>query len=489
MSFVLSDPLLTRLSEFMSVQIGLHFPKERWNDLERGMVTAAQELGNQSVEEYVRKLLAEPIRHRQIAFLASHLTVGETYFFRDGNSFAALEQSVFPELIRSRCGSERRLRIWSAGCCTGEEPYSIAMLLDRLLPEHEQWQITILATDINPQFLQKAEQGEYGEWSFRETPAWVKERYFRSKRQGRFEIHPRIKKMVTFSYLNLADDVYPSLTNNTNAMDLILCRNVLMYLTAEHAARIAGNLYRALSDEGWLLTSPVEASNSLFSQFEPVNHSGTPFFHKTAGVQSYVLDDPFFKRSRHPAPAVSTAAGEVPDAGDIPVFMPPSIVPPPDMPSSEPVAVQPADAVDQLCISARRCANQGDLTEAAGWCEQAIAADKLNPQSHYLLASIRQELGQTDAAEQSLKRALYLDPDFVLAYFTLGNLRLSQGRQAEARRCFENAQGLLRQRPLEETIAESDGLTVGRLNEIILSVLDSLPSASAMRERKGARHA
>lgn len=486
---MLSAPLLSSLSEFLAAQIGLHFPRERWNDLERGMVAAARELGNQGVEAYVRKLLAEPVEHRQIAFLASHLTVGETYFFRDGNSFAALEQSVFPELIRSRRGSDRRLRIWSAGCCTGEEPYSIAMLLDRMLPEHEQWHISILATDINPQFLQKAEQGEYGEWSFRETPAWIKERYFKSNSQGRFEIHPRIKKMVTFSYLNLADDAYPSLANNTNAMDLILCRNVLMYLTAEHAARIAGHLYCALANEGWLLTSPAEASNSLFSQFEPVYHSGTPFFRKTADSLSHPVEVTLFAQSEHLAPAFFMSSGGVPDAKDSPVFMPIPTAPSPEMESQKSPLLQPADAAEPLCISARRCANQGNLTEAADWCKQAIAADKLNPLSHYLLASIRQELGQTDAAEQSLKRALYLDPDFVLAYFTLGNLRLSQGRQAEAGRCFENALGLLRQRPLEEIIAESDGLTVGRLNEIIQSVLDSQPSAYAMRERKGARYA
>ena len=141
-----------------------------------------------------------------------------------------------------------------------------------------------------------------------------------------------------------------------------------------------------------------------------------------------------------------------------------------------------------MCATARLCANQGKLAEAAGWCEQAIAADKLHPHSHYLLATIRQELGQAEAAEQSLKRALYLDPNFVLAYFTLGNLCLSQGRQEEARRYFGNALALLRQRTFHEILAEGDGLTAGRLHEIIQSVVDSLPSAAAMRHPKGVNH-
>ncbi|MCL5668881.1 MAG: chemotaxis protein CheR, partial [Gammaproteobacteria bacterium] len=217
----LPHPLLSRLSELLEAQIGLHFPGERWRDLERGIAAAARELGFPEVEACARRLLSAPLTHRQIEILASHLTVGETSFFRDRKSFEALEQYVLPPLIRSRRDSERRLRIWSAGCSTGEEPYSIAMVLDRLLPDHEQWNITILATDINPQSLRKAVEGAYGEWSFRDTPDWIRERYFKKARPGRFEIHPRIRKMVTFSYLNLADDVYPSLSTNTNAMDVI----------------------------------------------------------------------------------------------------------------------------------------------------------------------------------------------------------------------------------------------------------------------------
>jgi len=250
----LPDPLLSRLSDFLEAQMGLHFPKERWRDLDRGIAAASREAGYAEAEAYIRWLLTAPLTRTQIEGLASHLTVGETYFFREKRSLEILEQQILPELLRTRAQTEKHLRIWSAGCCTGEEPYSIAMLLDQLIPDLEKWNVTILATDINPQFLRKAAKGIYGAWSFRDTPGWIRERYFTKRQDGRFEIQPRIRRRVTFSYLNLAEDAYPSLVNSTNAMDVILCRNVLMYFAQERARKVVDNLHRSLVDGGWLIT-------------------------------------------------------------------------------------------------------------------------------------------------------------------------------------------------------------------------------------------
>jgi chemotaxis protein methyltransferase CheR len=133
---------------------------------------------------------------------------------------------------------------------------------------------------------------------------------------------------------------------------------------------------------------------------------------------------------------------------------------------SAPIPVEP----DQASRKARDCANQGRLDEAAEWCREAIAADKLNPAHHYLLAAIQQEQGQGDAAAQSLARALYLDPHFAIAHYALGNLRQSQGRHGEAQRHFGNALASLRAHPPGEALPESDGLTAGRLAEIIESM-------------------
>ncbi|MDP4029209.1 MAG: CheR family methyltransferase [Gallionella sp.] len=465
MQRTLPDSLLPSLSEFIAVRTGLHFPPERWGDLERGIAAAAPDLNFPDGETCARWLLSAPLARRMNArnvdeVLASHLSIGETYFFREKRSLEILGEQVLPQLLQSR-RHERRLRIWSAGCSTGEEAYTIAMLLDGLIPDIKAWNITLLATDFNPEFLRKAAQGIYGEWSFRDAPSWLRGRYFTGKGDGRFEILPRIRKRVTFSYLNFADDVYPSLSNNTGAMDIIFCRNVLMYFTAQRAKQVVGNFHRALVDGGWLVVSPAEASNTLFSSFAPVEFPGAVLYRKTANAVPQPLNVVY------PAtPLLEVAEVSSPQ--------------PPAAPA-EPSAVKLPGAQVQAgerglpSRMARDCANQGKLDEALEWCRQAISADKLNPAHHYLLATILQEQGQHDDAIQSLMRALYLDPDFVLAHFALGNLHQSQGRYRQAQRHFENTLLLLRQHPPDETLPEADGLTAGRLAEIVTALLESFP--------------
>lgn len=470
----LPAPLLSRLSDMLAARIGLNFPAERWNDLERGVTAAAPAFGMADAKSCALHLLSTPLTHRDVETLASSLTVGETYFFREKRSFEVLEQHILPALLRAREGTERRLRIWSAGCCTGEEAYSIAMLLDRLVPKSEDWNITLLATDINPLFLRKAAEGEYGAWSFRATPNWIREQHFQPRRDGHFKLAERIRKRVTFSYLNLADDAYPSLTNNTNAMDIILCRNVLMYFTAQQAKAVVEKLRRALVDGGWLIVSPAETSSALFSRFTTVEFAGAILYRKDTNAQA-----PHFE-SHLPAPVTDSiqaswrsaeenlAAENIPALEAFPDPMPAT------SPASDDSAPLPAQQ-DQLSRAARDCANQGRLSEAAEWCRKAIAADKLNPAHYYLLAVIQLEQGQNEDAAQSLLRTLYLDPDFVLAHYALGNLCQAQGRGREAQRYFDNTLAWLRAHSPDEILIESDGLTAGRLAEVIASMRSSMP--------------
>jgi len=481
----LPDSLLSRLSDFLEAQMGLHFPRARWSDLERGIAAAARESGYAKAEGYIHWLLSAPLSRTQIEGLASHLTVGETYFFREKQSLDIFEHQILPELLRARAQSEKHLRIWSAGCCSGEEPYSIAMLFDRLIPDFENWNLTILATDINPQFLRKAAQGIYGAWSFRDTPDWLKERYFTRRRDGRLEIQPRIRRMVTFSYLNLAEDAYPSLVNSTNAMDVIFCRNVLMYFAQERARKVVDKLHRSLVEGGWLITSPTETSNVQFSAFTAVEFPGAFLYRRMAasGPRTVAAGHPFPWYDRETA-AVQAATPVAPSGSGafsvaLSAFAPEILQETGDAHAkeAEDANSHEHDECEMPWRKARACADEGRLAEASAWCEQAIAADKLNPAHYYLLATIEQERGQSEAAERSLGRALYLEPDFALAHFALGNLCLSEGRQREARRHFGNALTLLRACPTDALLPEADGLSAGRLVEIIASVQASLPRA------------
>lgn len=488
MEHAVDSAQLLRLSNFLSQQIGLHFPQERWPDLLRGIGAAAREFNFDETASCVRWLLSSPLSKSQIEILASHLTVGETYFFREPQVFDALQTHVLPTLIQSRRQSGMHLRVWSAGCASGEEAYSLAILLQRMIPDFRQWNITILGTDINPHALRKAMSGTYSNWSFRNTPPWLRKEYFHAVSGELYEIIPAVKKMVTFSYLNLAEDSYPTLANNTNAMDIIFCRNVMMYFESLLATSVVHKLHHALVDGGWLIVSPAEMSQATFAQFAPANLDGAILHHKTDApvtnnwrvVESTAVSG----AARQPRTAVAAispkttrlAVQDTADPGQAEVRQP-TFRQAHELyrlgryvdaaAAAAGLLAQRRDDAESMTLMARILANQGELPAALLWCGQAIAADRLNPARYFLRAAILEEQQQLEEAMLSYKRALYLNQDFVLAHFALGNLCRRQNRLREAAKHFENALLLLDRHEQDEMLPESDGMTAGRLQEII----------------------
>lgn len=475
MDTMLPASLLQPFSAFLAARMGLHFPPSRWADLERGLTAAAADFGLAGPESCIRRLMSAPLQRQQVETLASHLTVGETYFFRDPAVFAALEQHVLPALIAAGRDQGRRLRLWSAGCCTGEEAYSLAIVLDRLIPDLDDWRITLLATDINPQFLARARLGTYREWSFRNAPGWLKPGYFTPADGGAHTLASRIRRLVSFDYLNLVDDAYPSLASNTNGMDLILCRNVLMYFAEDTMHSIVGKLQRCLAGGGWLVPSPTEGGAALQAGLSAVELAGTLLYRKPASPG----------RAPHAAPAWDTPPAPLPAA---PATSPPDTAPPVAS-AGDTLAAQaracysrgayaqvvallsaaaPSDA-QGLALAARACANQGRLDEARRWCERAVGADKSAAELRYLLAAILAEQGEIPAAIGGFRQALYLDPDFVLAHFALGHLYRRIGQATRAGQHFANTRRLLADTPADAALPQADGLTASRL----LAILDS----------------
>lgn len=503
MSLQISETALSRLSRFLTDQLGLWFPRERFADLRRGLFHAAQELDFTDSEGFIDWLLSSSLSRRQIDVLASQFTTGETHFFRDRNTFRVMETQIIPGLLHRARASHRHLRFWSAGCASGEEAYSIAILLHKLIPDLADWNITILASDINPVLLKKAENGVYGEWSFRETPNWVKEQYFVREQGSHYRIVPLIKKMVSFSYLNLAEDSYPSLSSNTNAMNVIFCRNVLMYFEPGRARSAIRKFYRSLVDGGFLLVSPCDASYEVFRPFAMLPYDGAIIYRKdrdrAATADHPLRREPAYIPESHSIDSpvsASTSPSNIdpafPPQGAEPDFPAPSLPEERTYPAPENDAYNRAQGLYEqglypeaaailtgsasensdsraMMLLARALANQGKLAEAGQWCEKAVALDKINPDLHYLLAIICHELGRTDPAIVSLKRALYLDPDFVLAHFTLANINRNAGHIKESNRYFRNALDLMETMAPDQAVPGSDGLTAGRLKEIIKS--------------------
>lgn len=457
MSNPFSEHQIKMLSDFVHTRMALHFPENRWADLAGKLRSASVEMGFSDPTAFAQWVLTSSLSLDHFEVLASHLTTSETYFWREPQTFAALMSDVLPGLIRTGEKQEQRLRIWCAGCSTGEEAFSIAIALHKLIPNLASWNITILATDINPRILRQARAGVYGEKSFRHPPIWLK-KYFRQKDDQRFEVLPEIRKMVTFGYLNLAEDIYPSPGNNTNAMDIIFCRNVLMYFSRTQFQHVVQGFFACLVAGGWLVVSGNELADEFYPQFTPVAFPGAWFYRKDtapAHPPAFMAKTSSLRFPGKPARRTHSGVYRV------------AVLPP----------ILQGSSQRDLIQAIRVLANQGKLKEAMALCETAIAENRLVPALHFMRAIILQEQNQENEGLVCLRRAIYLDPNYVLAHFAMGNLLLHQGNTPGAMKSFETVVELLAGVQAEENLPEFDGLTFGRLGKIVHATLQTLECA------------
>jgi len=487
---LLSPGEFALFQELVLGRTGMHFSSRRQGEMGRHLRLVAEEEGPMDLIQLYQRLersrTDSPLWDRVI----SGLTVGETYFMRDSVQFAALRQHILPEIIRRR-QPERRLRIWSAGCASGEEPYSLAMVLSEIIPDWERWSLFILGTDINKQSLARGRQGLYKKWSFRQCGPEVTQRYFDPRGQL-LQIKPDLARRVSFAYLNLSEDTYPSLITNTCAMDLILCRNVAIYLPEKQVSQIVNRFAGCLAQEGWLMVAATETDPRGFPGF-----AARAFGSATA----YQLLSPGQEAQLEAAPP---AACEPPPSA-APLYEAPK--PRPATPPSRPEPKPPPAAGPELlsrarrlleqnqlqsarCLleqargqrrgaanlwlgGARRLANLGRLAEARYWCGQALEADPLLPAAHHCRALIAQEEGDVELAGDHLRKALYLEPNHLAAHFSLATLYRKLGRNQKALLHGRQAIRLASSLPPEQRVPEADGLAAGRIITMLQVLLEA----------------
>jgi chemotaxis protein methyltransferase CheR len=269
-------------------------------------------------------LLADPRRGpAEWQELEAEITIGETFFFRHAEQFAALRDTILPALIQENRHS-RRLRIWSAGCAVGAEPYSIAILLERMLGAglHE-WTLEILGSDLNTRALDLAREGVFSEWAMRGMSAADRKRDFTPLPDRRhWRIADRHRRRVRFVQHNLLSLLEPAAAAAWMEFDLILCRNVLIYFSAAQIAPMLSALARGLSPTGWLMVGHSDAIAALPRDLRTIELSGTMAFRPLAAPQlGQVRPVHAWSAEARPAEArpaearlVSRAPGEPPPA-------------------------------------------------------------------------------------------------------------------------------------------------------------------------------
>ncbi len=492
MNLHLSDEYYILFRDLISARCGLNYPERKRDDLVHSLSRVMQI----SAITNLATLYAAVLQGGSTwELLLQHLTIGETYFFRNRPQFDALQQHILPDLMRQKAAT-RSLRIWSAGCATGEEPYSLAISISEM-PAMESWHVHILATDINTAFLRQASEGLYGPWSFRETTESLRSRYFVPE-QGRWRLCSDIRQRVVFTRLNLAEAVYPSIATGTCALDMIFCRNVMIYFDEATTRQVVGRFYEALAPGGWLFVGHAEPQASIYHQFEVHNFPNTVVYRKAQNAPLFAFNTALPLRSAPPTPTnTPIQTKRTPPAQ--PAVRPANAAPLPPSPAPS-VAEQWANAttllaqgqkteaeallqtllrqdathVPTLTALARLCADRGDWAGAQRYGEQALVGDPLHVPAHYLLAQVYEHQGQIDAALAAYRRTVYLDRHFVAGMIGMANTWRQMGQHDQARRAYRSAARQLALLDANDPVPGTEGARVGELRAFVTQQLQSL---------------
>ncbi len=363
----------------------------------------------------------------EMDILVASLTNGETSFFRDQEHYDAIRDVIVPDILRRRQAA-KQLRIWSAGCASGAEPYSLAILLEREFGESlAGWQIAIHATDLNRSRLACAAAGKFRQWALRATSEAIRQECF--SREGlTWTIHPRYRRWISFDHMNLVGSEFATPWPAGTLFDLILCRNVMIYFAPEENRRLVGQFHHSLESGGWLVVGATECNPENYQAFQTVDAAGTRLYQKAN-----------------------------------PPYEPMALAQPPQLPTPLPPVPAPAPA-DMAGL--RQLADRGDWPGAAQCAERLLLQDLLNPAFHFYQALIFDNLGNSSQAERSLRQAIYLDRNFALAHYHLG-LALKRDRKTQAaERSFRNVLHVLAEEADDAMVAAGAGLTAAGLREL-----------------------
>jgi chemotaxis protein methyltransferase CheR len=433
------DGLVAIACALLRERAGLFFPPGR-HPFARAAIRRAMDRSKiADPADYLAALRSDP---PCFDALVAEATVGETYFFRHAEQFEWIRRDILPAFRRAASGGGI-LRVWSAGCASGEEAYSLAMLLEQ---EGFGPRSVILGSDISRPLLQKARDGRYTAWSLRGAGREQAGAYLERAGNGQ-RLVERIRRRVVFRPVNLLGDPYPAEILDAGGADLILCRNVLIYFDSETIARIAERLFGALAVDGCLITGP---SDPPLAHRPPIEAVATPCgiaYRRRRAATPAVQGPQARDRSLAPpgtAPPIAAARRRPPEAGR-------------DRrapPRAAPSAAASAEDFPQRIHALSRA---GDVAGAEAVARDATRAEPLRPEGHFLHALLLMELGRYEEALVAARRVIYLDPRLAFGHMTVGTILLRLGRSDDARRSFRNGRSELLQLPPDAAVALSEG--------------------------------
>jgi chemotaxis protein methyltransferase CheR len=446
--------------------MGLQFDDAKGEFLDRVLRRRLTQVG-QSSTTYLHRLSTAP-GPEECSALARELTVGETYFFRNRDQFHALADIALPERMQANAAT-RRLHLLSAGCASGEEAYSLVIAARECIPDAS-WETVVSALDINPTALEKARRAHYSSWSLRETPAPIGSKYFRSV--GReLVLDQTVREAVRFEEHNLALD-NPELWR-AGSLDIIFCRNVIMYFAPDQARALIARLAQALRPGGYLFLGSAESLRGLSDAFE-LQHTHDTFYFRRKDGTDRPMPPPVRDRGSASTPIQPGESsddqwvGAIREASEriVALTRKSAVTPPqPMVPALDGLAeifdllcqerfaaalVQLRSLVppepqqpDALLLEGILLTHNGLLAEAEEVCRRLLLIDDRHAGAYHVLALCRESAGDmADAAEHN-EIAIRLDPTFAMPRLHLGLIAQRIGDRSGGRRDLARALVLL----------------------------------------------
>jgi len=269
----LSDPAYLRIRDVIYQASGIYHPDEKLYLLAARCARRMSALKASTPAQYLEQLTLRGNREAELRLLLNEITIGETYMFRSPAQLAALRNVVLPQILEAKgARGFKRLHLWSAGCSTGEEPYTLAMfLLEESVKLLAGWSFDILATDLNDNSLTVAKAGIYGEYALRNTTEQLRRKYFKPHDDKRLQVNDQLKSLIRFDRVNLSND---SKMTCLKGMDLIFCCNVLIYFDLSSKRKVIQHFHSNLLPGGYLFLGHAESLYQVDDRFRLVHFPG-----------------------------------------------------------------------------------------------------------------------------------------------------------------------------------------------------------------------
>ncbi len=441
----LSEEEISGVVDRIREHAGIDYHPGQGVTLRSAVVQRMLQLDMSSFRDYLDLIRGER-GEEELARLVSLVVVQKTSFFRDRPQFELLEKRVLPELLSAKRSGDARLSLWSAGCSTGEEPYSIAMVLKRSAADLSRAEI--LATDISREVLVRAGEARYQKKSLDELAD--RERDLFMPEDGHWILNPGVRSMVEFKLHNLVSFPYP--LPSGGLWDVIFCRNVLIYFNRETVRGIIENFRRVLTPGGYLFLGVSESLFQISEGFDLIS-TGKAFVYRNPGdkrvrapkprkpAERKPPPRPAFRRLPEPAPP---APGKKPKSGfDADVMEARRMVAAGDQDAAfrllfDLTAKRP-DAVEPYMLLGELALDRGALEEAWSWYQVVTELKPTDIDSRFLLSIVLYRLGHDQEAAEHLRKLLFLDSSLALGHYYLGVVAHRLGDIDTALRSFRNS--------------------------------------------------